>query len=147
MERLQKVIAQSGVASRRKAEELILAKKVMVNGEVVSELGVKVSDKDEVIVKKSNLIGGVFDLNATPDALPILAVACLFLPKTSKLINVPQARLKDVDIISSMVKELIKIEIVADSTKITYTITLGINKRKYKPKSIIYDTKLFETKI
>lgn len=50
MERLQKVIAASGVASRRKAEELILAKKVMVNGEVVSELGVKVSDKDEVIV-------------------------------------------------------------------------------------------------
>ena len=50
MERLQKVIAASGVASRRKAEELILAKKVMVNGEVISELGVKVSDKDEVIV-------------------------------------------------------------------------------------------------
>lgn len=50
MERLQKVIAQSGVASRRKAEELILAKKVMVNGEVVSELGVKVSDKDVILV-------------------------------------------------------------------------------------------------
>ena len=50
MERLQKVIAQSGVASRRKAEELILAKKVMVNGVVVSELGVKVSEKDEVVV-------------------------------------------------------------------------------------------------
>lgn len=50
MERLQKVIAASGVASRRKAEELILAKKVMVNGEVVSELGVKVSEKDEVVV-------------------------------------------------------------------------------------------------
>ena len=50
MERLQKVIAQSGVASRRKAEELILAKKVMVNGVVISELGVKVSEKDEVVV-------------------------------------------------------------------------------------------------
>ena len=50
MERLQKVIAQSGVASRRKAEELILAKKVKVNGQVVSELGVKVSEKDEVAV-------------------------------------------------------------------------------------------------
>jgi 23S rRNA pseudouridine2605 synthase len=48
--RLQKYLADCGVASRRKAEELILAKKVMVNGEVVSELGVKVSDKDEVIV-------------------------------------------------------------------------------------------------
>ena len=50
MERLQKVIAASGLASRRKAEELILAKKVMVNGIVVSELGVKVGDKDIVLV-------------------------------------------------------------------------------------------------
>jgi 23S rRNA pseudouridine2605 synthase len=50
MERLQKVIAASGVASRRKAEELILAKKVMVNGQVVSDLGVKVSDKDIILV-------------------------------------------------------------------------------------------------
>lgn len=50
MERLQKVIAASGVASRRKAEQLILEKKVRVNGEIVSELGVKVSDKDIVEV-------------------------------------------------------------------------------------------------
>lgn len=50
MERLQKVIAASGVASRRKAEELILAKKVKVNGKVVLELGVKVSEKDIVEV-------------------------------------------------------------------------------------------------
>lgn len=50
MERLQKVIAQSGVTSRRKAEELIIAGKVKVNGQVVKELGTKVSDKDEVEV-------------------------------------------------------------------------------------------------
>ena len=50
MERLQKVIAASGVTSRRKAEELILAKKVIVNGEVISELGIKVSDKDVILV-------------------------------------------------------------------------------------------------
>ncbi len=46
MERLQKVIAQSGYTSRRKAEELILEGKVLVNGKVVCELGSKVSDKD-----------------------------------------------------------------------------------------------------
>ena len=46
MERLQKVIAQSGYTSRRKAEELILEGKVFVNGKVVCELGSKVSDKD-----------------------------------------------------------------------------------------------------
>lgn len=50
MERLQKVIAASGVASRRKAEELILAGKVRVNDEIVKELGVKVSEKDRILV-------------------------------------------------------------------------------------------------
>lgn len=55
MERLQKVIAQSGVASRRKAEELILAKKVKVNGDIVSELGVKVSEKDIIEVNGTRL--------------------------------------------------------------------------------------------
>ena len=44
MERLQKVIAQSGLASRREAEELILAGRVKVNGEIITTLGVKVSD-------------------------------------------------------------------------------------------------------
>ena len=48
MERLQKVIAQAGVTSRRKAESLILEGKVKVNGVVVRELGTKVSSKDEI---------------------------------------------------------------------------------------------------
>lgn len=51
MERLQKVIAQAGVASRRKAEQMILDKKVKVNGKVVTELGTKVSPKDTVEVE------------------------------------------------------------------------------------------------
>ena len=55
MERLQKVIAQAGVASRRKAEELITEGKVKVNGKVVTELGTKVSDKDQIEVE-NNLI-------------------------------------------------------------------------------------------
>jgi 23S rRNA pseudouridine2605 synthase len=50
MERLQKVIAHSGVASRRKAEELILAGTVKVNGKVVKELGTKVIPSDRVEV-------------------------------------------------------------------------------------------------
>ena len=50
MERLQKVIAQAGLASRRKAEELITEGKVKVNGIVVTELGTKVSDKDRIEV-------------------------------------------------------------------------------------------------
>ncbi|MCU9602671.1 pseudouridine synthase [Pallidibacillus thermolactis] len=50
MERLQKVIAHAGIASRRKAEELILQGKVTVNGEVVKQLGTKVGPNDVVEV-------------------------------------------------------------------------------------------------
>ena len=50
MERLQKYIANSGVASRRKAEELILDGKVKVNGKVVRELGAKVSGSETIEV-------------------------------------------------------------------------------------------------
>ena len=50
MERLQKVIAEAGIASRRKAEELIVNGKVKVNGKVITELGTKVDSKDEIEV-------------------------------------------------------------------------------------------------
>jgi 23S rRNA pseudouridine2605 synthase len=50
MERLQKVIAQAGVCSRREAEKLIIAGKVMVNSNVVTELGTKVNSDDVVMV-------------------------------------------------------------------------------------------------
>ena len=50
MERLQKVIAHAGIASRRKAEQLIVEGKVKVNGKVVTELGVKVSPQDRIEV-------------------------------------------------------------------------------------------------
>ncbi|MBW9235568.1 pseudouridine synthase, partial [Leptospira santarosai] len=50
MERLQKMLAHAGVASRRKSEQLILEGKVKVNGQVVKELGTKVSASDTVEV-------------------------------------------------------------------------------------------------
>lgn len=50
MERLQKVIAQAGVASRRKAEEMIAEGRVCVNGEIVSEMGYKVKKGDFIEV-------------------------------------------------------------------------------------------------
>jgi 23S rRNA pseudouridine2605 synthase len=52
MERLQKVIARAGIASRRKAEELITGGKVKVNGQIVKELGTKVSLSDKVEVNE-----------------------------------------------------------------------------------------------
>lgn len=50
MERLQKVIANAGVASRRKAEKMIAEGLVTVNGKVVTELGTKVEAKDKIEV-------------------------------------------------------------------------------------------------
>lgn len=56
MERLQKVIANSGYTSRRKAEELIVSGKVKVNGQIVTELGIKVSSNDQIEVEGNNLV-------------------------------------------------------------------------------------------
>lgn len=55
MQRLQKVIAQAGIASRRKAEELIAQGKVKVNGKVVKEMGVQVSFDDEIMVNGQSI--------------------------------------------------------------------------------------------
>ena len=48
-ERLQKVLAHAGVASRRASESLILQGRVSVNGQVVTELGTKVDPRQDVI--------------------------------------------------------------------------------------------------
>ena len=54
-ERLQKFLANCGVASRRKCEELILQGKVTVNGKVVTELGTKIDpEKDKVEYNRKN---------------------------------------------------------------------------------------------
>src|SRR5258708_33845427 len=48
-ERLQKIIARAGIASRRHAEQLILSGQVLVNGRVVTELGSKADpEKDKI---------------------------------------------------------------------------------------------------
>lgn len=50
-ERLQKILAQAGIASRRKAEEYILAGRVTVNGKTVTELGSKADvERDHIKV-------------------------------------------------------------------------------------------------
>ena len=46
--RLQKYLAEAGVASRRKCEEYILQGKVEVNGKIITELGTKVTSNDVV---------------------------------------------------------------------------------------------------
>lgn len=50
MERLQKVIAQTGYCSRRKAEELISNGRVQVNGKIIKEMGIKVNYDDDITI-------------------------------------------------------------------------------------------------
>ncbi len=53
--RLQKMIASKSNHSRRKAEELIAKGLVSVNGKIVTEMGIKVDDSDEIVVDGSVL--------------------------------------------------------------------------------------------
>jgi 23S rRNA pseudouridine2605 synthase len=55
--RLQRFLAQAGVASRRHAEELITAGRVRVNGRVITELGTKVDVGDKVLVDGRRVTG------------------------------------------------------------------------------------------
>src|SRR5437763_5024868 len=55
-ERLQKIVARAGVASRRAAEDLILKGRVRVNGSVVTTLGTKVDRDDKVEVDGRRLV-------------------------------------------------------------------------------------------
>jgi len=80
--RLNKYIAQSGVASRRRADELIASGKVRVNGKVVRELGTMVAAGDKV------------DVSGTP-VTPIAATAYLVVHKPAGVMTTmrdPQGR-------------------------------------------------------
>src|SRR6202045_5266925 len=58
VERLQKIIAAAGVASRRKAEQLISAGLVKVNGQVIAELGSKADPETDHIRVNGKLLQG-----------------------------------------------------------------------------------------
>jgi 3-phosphoshikimate 1-carboxyvinyltransferase len=72
-------------------------------------MGMEISHVPEgVRVKGGKLTGVDIDMNATPDALPAMAVAACFATGTTRLLNVPQARLKECDRIAAMAMELTK---------------------------------------
>lgn len=54
--RLQKYIADCGITSRRKAEELIKQGKIKVNGNIVTELGTKINPQKDVVLYKNRQI-------------------------------------------------------------------------------------------
>ena len=75
---------------------------------MLAQMGCEVShDADGLKIQgPERLKGGDFDLNATPDALPIMAVAGACAAGTTRLLNVPQARQKETDRIDVMAREL-----------------------------------------
>ena len=58
LERLQKILSQAGVASRRHAEEMIVAGRIMVNGQVVTTLGAKADPARDHIRVDGKLLHG-----------------------------------------------------------------------------------------
>jgi 23S rRNA pseudouridine2605 synthase len=78
-ERLQKVLARAGVASRRAAEELIVAGRVSVNGRIITELGTRVVPGQDVIA-----VDG--------ERLPIVAEALVYV-----MLNKPRGVLSAVE--------------------------------------------------
>lgn len=74
---------------------------------MLERMGAEVSHSDHAITLQGKpLRGGSFDLNATPDALPAMAVAACAAEGETRLLNVPQARQKETDRLSVMNREL-----------------------------------------
>lgn len=76
---------------------------------ILESMGAKVSVRNNSIaIKGGELKGMEIDMNSIPDALPAIAVAGCFAQGETRLVNVPQARLKETDRIQVMCRELKK---------------------------------------
>ena len=64
--------------------------------------------KDSLQIRAGSLRGVDIDMNNTPDALPMMAVVGCFAKGKTRLLNVPQARIKETDRIKTMCQELTK---------------------------------------
>lgn len=74
------------------------------------QMGARISiASDEIRVAANGLHGCELDLNATPDALPMMAVLACFAEGETRLVNVPQARIKETDRIAVMREELARL--------------------------------------
>jgi 3-phosphoshikimate 1-carboxyvinyltransferase len=76
---------------------------------ILESMGARVTTgADYITIQGEKLIGREIDMNAIPDALPAMAVAGCFAEGETRLVNVPQARLKETDRIKVMCEELSK---------------------------------------
>jgi len=78
--------------------------------DILGTMGADITfNDDSIIVSGSALKGAEIDMNAIPDAIPMMSVCACFAEGTTVLGNVPQARLKETDRIAVMVGELRKL--------------------------------------
>lgn len=78
--------------------------------DILKSMGVEVRiDGKNITISGRELIGREIDMNSIPDALPAMAVAGCFAEGETRLVNVPQARLKETDRIRVMYEELSKL--------------------------------------
>ncbi|MCF6176397.1 MAG: 3-phosphoshikimate 1-carboxyvinyltransferase [Victivallaceae bacterium] len=82
-------------------------------------------DENYTYVTGGNLKAIELDLNATPDALPAVAVAAACANGTTRIYNVPQARIKETDRIDCMTRELRKMGAEVNEFEDGMTITGG----------------------
>jgi 3-phosphoshikimate 1-carboxyvinyltransferase len=76
---------------------------------ILEDMGAEVQKLDNMIRIKGKALKGIeIDMNSIPDALPAMAVAGCFAHGETRLLNVPQARLKETDRIHTMCEELKK---------------------------------------
>jgi 3-phosphoshikimate 1-carboxyvinyltransferase len=102
--------------------------------EYLKAMGACISiDKDSITVRQSQLKGIEIDMNATPDALPAMAVVGVFADGQTRLVNVPQARAKETDRIKCMAEELKKLGVDIEE------LPDGLIINRSKPKPAILD--------
>jgi 3-phosphoshikimate 1-carboxyvinyltransferase len=109
---------------------------------MLKKMGIQIeTGADFVRVHGGTLSGAVLDLNATPDALPALAVAGCFAAGETRLVNVPQARQKETDRITVMCTELKKlgadVEELPDGLIIRQSTLSGGNVKGYDDHRVV----------
>jgi 3-phosphoshikimate 1-carboxyvinyltransferase len=106
----------------------------------IEKMGAQIKHTREGILVMGNKLKGIeIDMNATPDALPALAVVGCFAQGKTSLLNVAQARLKECDRISCMAAELRKMKaeveeledgLIITQSKLTGTNVCGYNDHR-----------------
>jgi 3-phosphoshikimate 1-carboxyvinyltransferase len=102
--------------------------------EYLKAMGADISiGNDSIAVRQSQLKGIEIDMNATPDALPAMAVVGAFAEGQTRLVNVPQARAKETDRIKCMAEELKKLGVDTEE------LPDGLIIKHSKPKPAVLD--------